>query len=171
MRVPHCVKRLILVLLVVGFPTLAAAFYRMELLCPGVLDGRHLNSLYGALAQIFASLLGFCIAAISIVLGYAHDDRLAFLRRSKHYRELWGAFMRAIRWLAVAALVNLVGLFVQTEETSILLLAWVAGMSSLYAIYRLAHCVRVLDGVIRVVTREDTSDDLQETVLADRHPR
>src|SRR4051812_5410750 len=44
---------------------------------------------YGTLASINGSLLGFSIAVTSIVLGFSSSDRLAVLRESPHYPTLW----------------------------------------------------------------------------------
>src|SRR5271157_5214122 len=50
------------------------------------------ESLYGALVALFGSLLGFVITASSIVLGYSTNDKLAIVRKSKHYKDLWDVF-------------------------------------------------------------------------------
>ncbi len=46
-------------------------------------------AVYGTLASIFGSLLGFVITAASIVLGFSGSESLAVVRGSKHYPTLW----------------------------------------------------------------------------------
>jgi hypothetical protein len=53
-----------------------------------VLDGNR-SAVYGALASIFGSLLGFVITALSIIIGYSANDKLQFLKKTRHYSTLW----------------------------------------------------------------------------------
>lgn len=72
---------------------------------------------YGTLASIFGSLLGFVIAAIAIVLGYADSGRLTFLRESRTLTDLWRVFSSNIWWLAAATLVSLLALMFDRETS------------------------------------------------------
>src|SRR6185436_2455744 len=57
------------------------------------------GAVYGAFASILGSLLGFVIAAVAIVLGYADSDRLTILRESRNWTTLWTVFMAGMRSL------------------------------------------------------------------------
>lgn len=81
-----------------------------------VLDGNR-AAVYGTLASIFGSLLGFVIAAIAIVLGYADSGRLTFLRDSKTIGQLWRVFSSNIWWLAGATLTSFLALIFDRERS------------------------------------------------------
>ena len=74
----------------------SATFVTWSQLGGGVIVEETLNgnrgAVYGALASIFGSLLGFAITAVSIVLGFSTTERLAVVRESKHYQTLWTVF-------------------------------------------------------------------------------
>lgn len=68
------------------------------------------GAIYGALASIFGSLLGFIITAVSIALGFSASEKLTIVRDSRYYPHLWGVFMSATRWLALATVASVVAL-------------------------------------------------------------
>ncbi|HMQ17002.1 MAG TPA: hypothetical protein PKC49_13615, partial [Phycisphaerae bacterium] len=74
------------------------------------------SAIYGTLAAIFGSLLGFAITAESIVLGLSGHERLDIVRKSKHYPTLWRVFTATIRALAFAAVAPLFSLFPHRGE-------------------------------------------------------
>lgn len=57
------------------------------------------GQIYGTFASIFGSLLGFAITALSVVLGFSSSDRLAVLKKSAYYKQLWEVFTSGIRVL------------------------------------------------------------------------
>jgi hypothetical protein len=62
------------------------------------------DTIYGALAALFGTMLGFSITAVSIVIGYATNEKLAIVRNGKHYQDLWGVFKSAMRVLTFATI-------------------------------------------------------------------
>jgi hypothetical protein len=110
------------------------------------------GALYGTLASMFGSLLGFTIAAISIVLGYATSDRLAIVRESRQYPTLWRVFIAAMRALGAATVVALAGLVLDRDAAPLYavldLCVWTATLAAL----RLARCLWVFEQVIGLVT-------------------
>src|SRR2546428_8058057 len=67
--------------------------------CP-VLTGAE-ASIYGTLATIFGSLLGFILTSISIIISLGDSPRLAVIRQSGSNQQLWKIFTSATKWLAV----------------------------------------------------------------------
>jgi hypothetical protein len=55
------------------------------------------SAIYGTLASIFGSLLGFVITAMSVILGFSMTERLAVVRNSKQYPVLWDVFLGTTR--------------------------------------------------------------------------
>jgi hypothetical protein len=68
------------------------------------------GGLYTTLLTVEATLLGFIVAILAIVLGYAQASRFEIVRRSRHWTGLFSAYTRAVRWSACATALFLVGL-------------------------------------------------------------
>jgi hypothetical protein len=109
------------------------------------------GAIYGALASLFGSLLGFSITAMSIVLGFATADRLALLRSSSHYKDLWATFVSAIRVLGITTIAALVGLIFDREAVQRpYIFVTCIGLSSL-CILRMARCLWVLERLVKIL--------------------
>jgi len=109
------------------------------------------GTIYGTVAAIFGSLLGFVITAESIVLGLSGDDRLSIVRKSKHYPTLWKVFTATIRWLAFATAASLVALIADRESVPCRWAFFACVLGSTLVIARLARCVWVLEQVVHLV--------------------
>jgi hypothetical protein len=114
-------------------------------------------AVYGALASIFGSLLGFTLAAAAIVLGYAASDRLAVVRDSRQYPTLWRVFIAAMRALALATAVALAGLILDRDAAPRPAILDVCVGASALAALRLARCLWVFERVIALVTAPSPS--------------
>jgi len=68
------------------------------------------GDLYTTLLTVEATLLGFIVAILAIVLGYAQASRFEIVRRSSHWTSLFEAYTRAMRWSAYATALFLIGL-------------------------------------------------------------
>jgi hypothetical protein len=109
-------------------------------------------AIYGALTSLFGALLGFTIAAMAIVLGYASDNRLRVVRESPHYPTLWRVFIAATRALAFATGAALLGLVLDRDRApSPLILDLAVGTTAL-AVLRLARCLWVFERIIGLLT-------------------
>ena len=60
------------------------------------------SGLYTTLLTVEATLLGFIVAILTIVLGYAQASRFEIVRESRHWKSLFGSYTRAMRWSAYA---------------------------------------------------------------------
>ena len=111
-------------------------------------------SIYGTMASLFGSLLGFNITAVSIVLGYSASDKLAVVRQSERYKDLWDVFKSAIRVLGVATVVSLVSLFIDKEVAPNLFVLYFTAFISVLSLFRVARCIWVLEKIIFLVTKD-----------------
>lgn len=116
------------------------------------------GAIYGTLAAIFGSLLGFAITAESIVLGLSGHERLEIVRSSKHYSTLWKVFMATIRALAFATAAAFVALVADRENSTQSWALYVCVFGILLAIARLARCVWVLEQVTHLVSAQPTQE-------------
>lgn len=126
---------------------IAGVFTIAEVRC-GILPDE-LAALYGALAAVFGSLLGFTIAAVSIIIAVSGDDRLAVLRGSDRYPDLWKTFFSAIRWLGGATLIAFAGLLWET-----VLVAALASFAILITVFRISRCIWVLERIVAILNQD-----------------
>jgi hypothetical protein len=116
-----------------------------------ILDSREV--IYGTLASLFGSLLGFSITAVSIALGYATSDRLAVVRQSKRYLDLWEIFKSAIRVLGAATIFALIGLFFDKDTVPNIYILYANVFMTILSFFRMARCIWILENIIIIVTK------------------
>lgn len=109
-------------------------------------------AVYGTLASIFGSLLGFVITAASIVLGFSGSESLSVVRGSRHYPTLWRVFTASIRALAFATVVSVSALIIdrdgQPNRTILCFLLFAVILATL----RIGRCVWVIEQIILLVS-------------------
>lgn len=106
---------------------------------------------YGAIATIWGSLLGFVITAISVVLGLVNHERLTIIRESKHYAQLWRVFTAASKALAFATLGALTALIIDRDTEVNYYCLTICVWLSVLCIFRLARCMWVLERIIEIL--------------------
>jgi hypothetical protein len=116
------------------------------------LDGNR-AAVYGALASILGSLLGFVITAVSIVLGFSASEKLSVIRDSIHYPTLWRVYISAIRALAFATIVCIVALVLDRDKQINHSIMYLAAFGCILATARVARCVWVLENIIKLVSQ------------------
>ena len=114
------------------------------------------GQIYGTLASIAGSLLGFVITALSVVLAFSTSERLTVLRSSKYYKQLWDVFTSTIRVLGVTTLGWLAALFYDRELRPMPFILVVALGFSTLALLRLLRCIWVLERIVEVITAKPT---------------
>lgn len=111
------------------------------------------GAIYGALASIFGSLLGFIITAVSIALGFSASENLTIVRESRYYSHLWSVFMSATRWLAMATIASIAALVADRDSAPIRELTYAVWLLAVLSAVRVARCLWVLENVVRIVTK------------------
>lgn len=133
------------------------------------------GQIYGTLASICGSLLGFVIATLSVVLGFNTSRRLDILRKSKYYKQLWNVFTSAIRVLAVTTCAWLLALFIDRDTSPNLFVLVVCFGATFLAVLRLGRAVWVLERIVEILTAPGESEPLESsrtaTEDADRRSR
>jgi hypothetical protein len=115
--------------------------------------------LYGTMASIFGSLLGFVITATSIVLGFSTSDRLAVVRESAQYPMLWKTFSATIRALAGATVVALLCLLADRDSAPKSWLEVPLFLVVVLSLFRLGRTIWVLEHIISLVTKPSPKRD------------
>lgn len=128
--------------------------------------------LYSALAPIFASLFGFIIAATSIILGLSGNVRLAIVKESDSYGDLWKTLFSAIKWLGVGTIATLVALVLDRSDEPKFWIVHAVLILTGMVVVRLWRCVWILQKTIDLVTRKSTvgssGNRMDETATAER---
>jgi hypothetical protein len=118
-----------------------------------ILSGNR-QTLYGTLAALFGSLLGFTITAVSIVLGFAASEKLEIVKKSKHYMDLWDIFKSAIKALGFATIFALLGLVFDKDITPVDYFLYINFFTAILSVFRIARCIWVLENIIVIVTKQ-----------------
>ena len=106
--------------------------------------------IYGALASVCGSLLGFNLAATSIVLAtvYSNSPGLSIVRKSKQYRTIWKVFFATTKALATATVLALAGLVVDRTGALSIPLLWSTVFAFLLSCLRVFRAGWVLKNII-----------------------
>lgn len=112
--------------------------------------------LFGAAAAIWSGLLGFVLAAQSILLGYwERGDILKTVKENRRLRgQLWGSFHIAIYVLGLSGLLAFVSLLPWPAESE----PWFLGANTLAsgaAVGAVVTCISLLRKITLLVTEPD----------------
>ena len=109
--------------------------------------------IYGTLAAICGSLLGFNLTAASIVLTATSSNsrRLRIVRRSEHYETIWRVFGATAKALAAATVLALAGLVIDRNGALGVPLHWSIVFAFLLSCLRGFRVVWVLKNVIALM--------------------
>ena len=112
---------------------------------------------YGTLASICGSLLGFNLTAASIVLATTNSNspRLHVVRRSEHYGAIWKVFGATAKALATATVLALAGLVIDRTGALGVPLHWSIVFAFLLSCLRVFRSVWVLGNVIALTARPE----------------
>lgn len=138
------------IVLTAGFAAWTYRFGGMAVIFEVIQGNR--AAVYGALASIFGSLLGFAITAESIVLGLSGSDHLEPVRESRHYATLWRVFISAIRALGLATAFSLISLILDRESRPLMPCLIITVFGTGLAFLRLLRCIWVLENVVTLVS-------------------
>jgi hypothetical protein len=127
-------------------------WFRGSVVVESILHGNR-SAIYGALAQIFGSLLGFVITALSIIIGYSTNEKFEFLRKSKHYPTLWKVLISTIRALSAATVMMVISLVFDRDSSPQYLFLCICVFTTLLSLFRLRSCIWVLENVILIIIK------------------
>lgn len=115
------------------------------------------SELYDTVGSVVGALLGFVIAAVAIVLGYAQDERFKILRGSRHYEQLWKIFVSSARWLAAGTVTTVLALLYDRDSRPVPFLFYAFVVTNLVAAVRIARVVWALEKIVWIVVRRTES--------------
>ncbi len=110
------------------------------------------QALYAALVSVHITMLGFALATLTVVLGYAQSPRFQVLRDSPWFAALFDVFTVALRFLALAFAAALSGMIFDRDSAPFDVLTALAAGSTAAALASVVHLLLVLEKVVKVVT-------------------
>jgi hypothetical protein len=141
--------------LVVGLTFGCVVFWQLVSFPDGfvaaLFDGRR-KDLYNAILSLSGSLLGFVLATLAIVIGYAQSERFALLRASRWHLSLYQTFVQCVHALLAAVVFSLLGLFADREKVPVPAIAALTLGAVLIALLRLGRTMYVFQRVVHIVT-------------------
>jgi hypothetical protein len=96
-------------------------------------------------------LLGFIVAVLAIVLGYAQASRFEIVRRSRHWIALFRSYTRAVRWSGYTTVLFLVGLLGDRDSSPHPVVTALCMAGLLMSVGVLARMLWVTERVVWVV--------------------
>ncbi|MEV0633357.1 hypothetical protein [Nonomuraea wenchangensis] len=108
------------------------------------------KEIYAAILGLNGTLLGFIIAAITIALTFVNSPRFEILRRTSQWPRLFGAYTRSMRWAAMASLLSLTALLVDSDTKPNYLAASLCFSAVLFAVLAIARMLWVTEKTVKV---------------------
>lgn len=112
-------------------------------------------NVYGAVASVCGSLLGFVISAVSVILVFG--QHLQFLKATGHYPTVFEVFFQTILWLAAATMWSFVGMVVDTAGSERIWVAYVMLWLSILVVLRVYRCVWLLKKITAVAAKDGSA--------------
>src|SRR5438270_4470232 len=72
-------------------------------------------TLYGVVTQVAASLLGFIVAAIAIIVSFSESSSVRIFRESGQYSALFRVCYSAVRWLGATTVVAFAAILIDSD--------------------------------------------------------
>jgi hypothetical protein len=104
-------------------------------------------------------LTGFCIAALSLVIGFSGSPSLKLVRESSHYPTLWKTFAEANRALGLATVMSLLALIFDRDHSPSRLIFFAVVYAALLAALRVGRSIWILEQVVRLVAGKKPTID------------
>ena len=113
--------------------------------------------LYSATAQLSGALLGFILAAASIIVVLVPSPRFRILRDSGNYPKVFEVYFRAITWLGITCIVSFIALLADTDPNPKIPLTFVVIFLSLMSASRLGHSIAILRKITKIAAQSDAA--------------
>jgi hypothetical protein len=117
------------------------------------LNGRR-DGLYSTLAGLEGTILGFVLAALTIVLGYSQSPRFEIIRSSRHWGSIFGIYISGIRWTAISTVFAIIGLVLDRDASPNRPVIVLSAASISFSIYYIGKVLWVTEQVVKVVISE-----------------
>jgi hypothetical protein len=104
------------------------------------------NDLFGAIAAIHGTLLGFTATALSIITAFPDSTKLQILKKSPHFKTIYTIYFHTIGHLALTTSLAVFGLL--TTQGWAIITFYLVLWSSTVSAFRLGRCIWVLRALV-----------------------
>jgi hypothetical protein len=111
------------------------------------------SQIYGTLATISGTLLGFEITSISIILGYIKEEKLSIVFNSKHAKDLWAIFTKCITVLGITTIVAITSQIFDRDCHPQPFLFFITTFLITLSLFRVGRTLWVIKNIISIATR------------------
>src|SRR5262249_20667310 len=116
------------------------------------------QAIYGSIASVAGSLLGFVITAVSVVLALAQERQMRVLRDSGRIHDVFDINFQAITWLGAATVWAFVGLVADTDKNPAFWATYVMMWLSILVFFRVIRCIWILKVITRKIVASGVGD-------------
>ncbi|GAB7049387.1 hypothetical protein [Catenuloplanes indicus] len=109
------------------------------------------GDIYPAIVGLEGVVLGFVVAALTIVLGYANSPRFELIKGTKNYAAIFRAYIRAAKWMALALTYGMAALIFDTDEGPNSPLCFLLFATLTLACIRFGRVIYITEKVVKVV--------------------
>lgn len=110
---------------------------------------------FGRMAAVSATLLGFTLTNLNLIVGQSQSDRFAFIRESRNLERILVCFTNAVKWLALTLAASIAGSCMPWSQGC----AAVAGFAFLLPVFisalRLTRCIVLTQSIIELVSQRE----------------
>ncbi|MCP1309255.1 hypothetical protein [Paenibacillus tyrfis] len=108
------------------------------------------SALYGAIAGVAGSLLGFVITGLSILLVTGNSSGMNALRSSKYYQQIFKVFLNTSKYLGLLVVLSLVSLIIDRDTAPLFELNMIVLWGVIIVTFRILRCLWVLENIIGI---------------------
>ncbi|AWP26362.1 hypothetical protein [Paenibacillus sp. Cedars] len=108
------------------------------------------SALYGAIAGVAGSLLGFVITGLSILLVTGNSEGMNALRSSKYYYQIFKVFLNTSKYLGLLVVLSLVSLIIDRDAAPLFEVNMVVLWGVIIVTFRILRCLWVLENIIGI---------------------
>ena len=109
------------------------------------------TTIYRTTFSAAATLLGFSLAAVSIVFGLSSNKRLRLLSRNPLYPRLWRTLFQTTWLLGTLTVISLAGLIIDTDRSPVPPFVVLTASVLVMAAFRLGRSIWIVEQLILVV--------------------
>lgn len=107
-------------------------------------------ALYGTIAAVCGSLLGFVITGLSVLMVTGNSEGMKALKSSKHYKEIFRVFFSTSKYLGLLVVISLITLIIDRDSSPFFSLNILVLWGVIIATFRILRCLWVLERIIEI---------------------
>jgi len=111
------------------------------------------KDLFNLVASISASLLGFVITGLSILIVFYDSSKLEIIKKSKHKNLIYTIYFSTIKYLAVLTIVSILLCFLSGKQPYNLIFLFIFCWSFALSVFRIHRCLWILSTIIKIITK------------------